>query len=42
VAYNFTLEATVDVIVVVLRGIVMQEQILATVASASPEEVLEA
>ena len=41
-AYNLTLEATVDVIVVVLRGIVMQEQILATVASASPEEVLEA
>jgi len=42
VAYNLTLEATVDVIVVVLRGIVMQEQILSTVASASPEEVLEA
>ena len=41
-AYNLTIEGTVDVIVVMLRGIVMQEQILSTVANASPEEVLEA
>jgi len=37
---NLTLEGTVDVIVIVLMGMVMQEQMLSTVANAPVGEVL--